>query len=737
MSELSGKLLASAQDLSAYLFIEAERTSPHIRSRFDEIDSLTREFLALSLDEVKARYELPLGWINANNKDLWGLDPAIIVAKLSPANQEYLNKHFNGEAQLKQGAAWLDAIHEFSIPGLKYKRIAARLADNAGFLFYLSVAVPALETLLRFMDIRQGSPLLRTKEFQLEGKGDLKRYDARRANNAWFERTLAGYSKLGIEAGRFFGEVKSISHFFKLPAAKRHSLIEGFLDQIREGLTSNDLVQRLRAERIQTAVQAYYQLSGKNHKPVPRRRFLKKAHEWLLSGYFGGSWLQFLEYVQEESAEDDYISAAIPKPQVLVPLQVPSEMKELPVAERLRILDSLDPAGSGLRARYNLARDFWNELVKAHERQKPGMISLWGLIEDNMPYTPPGYRQGHDDGVYNPGLFRKRLPAELLQRIEGLYGRETALTYPTARTVSSTPYGTFCSHLNPALSFWHGVGLTIWFLTQGPYSRTDVPGMPHYYRRDLEGLAELGCPVDSTLFRDLSRIKITTRGGDITTITITLFSSAPSSSHTTRDHKQDKAAAHSFQQLKDVYLGHLRAWTENYFEKFWRGCYQQKVTECGQHYNRLRETKGKPPTPRQFVNQDVIKVINAYFSGDIYRLLEVLGEPLPRSATVRDGDLIPSFTGLERAATDFAKQKLKNADERLQIVFIEMIIRYCILWDGRGSPPKRTTFSSSYYYQELCKILGADPDQDPDRAWLKFSRTVEQAARPALNIKDI
>lgn len=291
MNKSSGRLLANAPDLATFLSLEAKMVPAHIQASFKEIAALTGEFLILSLDEVKGYYRTPLEWSYANNKDLWGFNPAQIVVKLSAPNLQRLNCHFSGEIQIKHGAVWLDAPTDLSIPRPTYQRLTARPLDDPGLLFYLSVATPLLTNLLRFMDIRQGSPLLRTKEFQLEGRGKNGelRYNSRQSNAAWFKRTSTMYDELGIKAEPFFSKVKSVSHFFRLPAKTRHGIIEEFLDQICIDLTDTEVVERLRVERIQAAIQAYYRLSGKNNRPVPRRRFLKKAHQWLLSGYFEGS----------------------------------------------------------------------------------------------------------------------------------------------------------------------------------------------------------------------------------------------------------------------------------------------------------------------------------------------------------------------------------------------------------------------------------------------------------------
>ena len=52
-------------------------------------------------------------------------------------------------------------------------------------------------------------------------------------------------------------------------------------------------------------------------------------------------------------------------------------------------------------------------------------------------------------------------------------------------------------------NFGNGVSLNAWFLCEGPYSRTDLPGLTEYYRRQLDNLQSLGTPVDNQLFSDL------------------------------------------------------------------------------------------------------------------------------------------------------------------------------------------------------------------------------------------
>ena len=174
-----------------------------------------------------------------------------------------------------------------------------------------------------------------------------------------------------------------------------------------------------------------------------------------------------------------------------------------------------------------------------------------------------------------------------------------------------------------------------------------------------------------------------------------------------------------------MYLRHLEAWTDKYFETFWRNCYRQRVAECGRRYNRLREKKGKAPTPKQFATQDVVTTINQYFGGDYTRLLEALGEPVPKGASIREGNLIVSLSTLEETLREMARRQMIEDDGKLQDVLVRLGIRYCILWEGRGKPPTRSAFSSSYYYQEICQRLRTDASKNPRRPGMR--------SRPLLN----
>lgn len=687
MNESAGRLLNSAPDLATFLQYEKSTTPSHIRELFEDIDALTREFLFYSFDEVKKRYHAPQDFIvippgvpqyQLISFYLFTFNPTTIVSKLSRENQDRLRTHFNGERQLQQGAVWLDSRKTFYVPGLpQSEQISARLVDDPNVLFYLALAKPALQVLLQFMDLHRGSPLIKTKDFELESSSPLSRqYDSGSADAAWFERARHQYSDLDIEVFPFLTEVESATHFLSLSKYERQALVDDFLNRLQESVAKHEVVERFRAMQLQTALHVYYRFAEKAHKPIPRKRFLNESTQMVLSGYFEGSWIKFLEYVQEQPAEDDYISTQVPKPQVLIPLKINIGPSELPAGEAERILDSLDASGSGLRARFALAREFWDTLMNLHAARKPGVGKLRVLVEGVAVYWDYYFEKG-DDGYWNPSVFLKLLPQELIARIDALFGRQTSSEYPTARASALFPYATFCSHLNPALLFWNRVGLTTWDATWKVGWQKEYQTLQDFSGKNiLEQLADWGCPID----------------------------------------------------------GDMRSWTERHFEAFWQGRYRTKVAECGRRYNRLREVTGSDPAISKFVNQEVVTVVNEYFSGNVFSLLEVLGEPLPKGTSIRDDRLIRSIDKLRSALQEFANRELPELHKQLRVrdLFIMSALRYCISWEGRGTKPRRSMFNSDFYHQELLKALGFDPAKDPVGAWTEFSRLVERAAAPAL-----
>ena len=224
----------------------------------------------------------------------------------------------------------------------------------------------------------------------------------------------------------------------------------------------------------------------------------------------------------------------------------------------ISVLSDLSQSQRELRRRFRAASDFWTQLVALHNQQTLGPRSLWGLVVEESSYTFRHYALRPDAGhKYNPGLYRKLLPKELLNRIESLYARGTSQHFPLATATAPFPYGRFCEHLEPALSFWNGLGLTIWFLAKDGYARTSVPGMPEYYRYKLEQLRELGCPVDDAIFEEFSKVRVVSQTEPGLLFSFEFDAETLSISQSRPERARARAAAQSYAELKTIYVRHL------------------------------------------------------------------------------------------------------------------------------------------------------------------------------------
>ena len=197
--------------------------------------------------------------------------------------------------------------------------------------------------------------------------------------------------------------------------------------------------------------------------------------------------------------------------------------------------------------------------------------------------------------------------------------------WPESIVSNPFPHVTMAEAFGPALEFWHGCALTAWFICEGPISRTDIPGLPEYYKDSLSALRDSGTPVDDQLFRDLQQAErrlgpaqpihsrsetIQTPGGIDFTMTI--------SSGTRRD---------GFEKLRDVITAHRRAWTEQYLERYlrarWEGVLQRQLV-----FNQALHNKGKPPTLKQWAKTAEVPT-NHWFGGDVSALYAAIGEKAP------------------------------------------------------------------------------------------------------------
>lgn len=325
---------------------------------------------------------------------------------------------------------------------------------------------------------------------------------------------------------------------------------------------------RFRAARVQELVSATLK-KGRGQTP-PARKVLTKALQPALSAYFGGDWPAYLEYVELPQNPAEKIVTALP---------TAARATQVPAVER----------------RAEVLRRWWGQFDAVHARQVPGMHALWGLIEDG-PYT---IKTG-----FGPirQLYRWILSPDLVEEVNTLWDGVTLPRWPETIVSEPYPHRLMAETLGPAGEFWHGVALTVWFVREGPTSRTTVPGLRGHYRRVLTELEQAGTPIHPSLFDELEHA----RGG--------------------------------FEPLRDIITRHRQGWSNRYFEEYLRHRWQSELSGVSYEHDKFAAANGRAPTYQQFA-RFAAKAANHWFNGDLTGVYAAIGEPAP--AASRRVDLLP------------------------------------------------------------------------------------------------
>src|SRR6266508_4168571 len=136
---------------------------------------------------------------------------------------------------------------------------------------------------------------------------------------------------------------------------------------------------------------------------------------------------------------------------------------------------------------------WWTQFDAAHARQTAGMKPLWGLVDEGAHIL--GYGPGPI-----PDLYRQLLSPDLVDEVDQLWDGVTLPRWPETIVSEPYPHRLMAETLGPAVTFWHGVALTAWYVCEGPYSRTPLSELRNYHDRDLAALVEAGTPVHPSLF---------------------------------------------------------------------------------------------------------------------------------------------------------------------------------------------------------------------------------------------
>jgi hypothetical protein len=499
------------------------------------------------------------------------------------------------------------------------------------------------------------------------------------------------------------------------------------------------LASLYRAHRVRPLVARYYEKAKDGR--ARRKQVLTRALERTLSGFFGGDWLRFLDYLGEQPHSDEEIAVAIPETRLFVggtktAAAIAAE-KGLPAAEVERMLASYWDTGgerpadatSPVDERVRVLSAYWWVFDEIHARQAPGMRSLWGLVEEadgiHIGWEGPDW--------YHPRLYRELLPANLIEDIERLWGSITLPRWPDRVVSQISPHAMMTKTFGAALKFWHGCALTAWFLTEGPASLTNMAGLPRYHQDAIAEMQRLECPIDPALFAELTEAEAQLGPSQPIKDESSTVEVAPGISIEISTSSGSRRPG--FARLRDVITRHRRAWAQQYLDRYLRARWEMELREAARLHAQAIAERGKPPTVKQFARHAAVPT-NHWLGGDIAALYAAIGEksPIhPRRVTLmppdRRGSALLVFERL--GGRPFEPQPLLARRDELAAYGAEQdrqaklgwlaaeSLRLIQLEEAIGRSPELKEFgTSSFEYRSA--VLA----EDPLEAWQHYVTTV-------------
>jgi hypothetical protein len=396
---------------------------------------------------------------------------------------------------------------------------------------------------------------------------------------------------------------------------------------------NTQMARRFRAYCLMPLIARYY---GKaQNGQALRKSVLTKTSEKTLCGFFGGDWLKFLQYIGESPHPSEQIATAIPAAQLFVgttksAAAIAAEAG-LPADEVERALSSYwetsgGPVGSvtsPVMERVAILKSYWARFGEIHDHQTPGMPSLWGLVEERRGNLSA--EMDDSDVRYRPGYYRELLDGELLRDIDRLWSPIMLARWPERIVTEISPHALLCEAFGAALTFWHGVSLTAWFVSEGPYSRTNMAGLATYYADQLEQLEAMHCPIEPGLFTEL--IDAEARLGSEEPISPDKSRIEVSPGVYVETVLSSAMRRPGFEGLRDVVTRYRRSWSEHYLDSYLKARWELELREAARHHAEQIAEKGKVPTPKQFA-KFAVAATNHWLGGDMRSLYAAIGEKL-------------------------------------------------------------------------------------------------------------
>jgi len=722
-----GRKALRVESIEATLDLERVQSR---RSRFDVVDALVGELLMRSIRGERV-VEM------ASGKDQ---ECSIVINGLHADYRAFVDETFRLNRQQSRGAWYLPT--EASLrPGTinfpaNFQRFA-RFASNLSWEEHCKASLEKTADALLVWALLE--PLFEAlfEPFMLRGRlaGNKSREDQRKCWHA----IDSLYQALGFEVAEELAVMRYGGGWHKLrsqeQAAAKQRLLTALARQVEPAMAA-----RYRAHCLRSLLEHYYKKADADGR-ARRKQALTKPLERMISAYFGGDWLAFLEYIGEEPHPDEQIVTALPKTRLHVgevsrAVEVAEQMG-IPAAEVERMLAAYWQQTDGVspvEQRVDALMRYWRVFEEIHARQAVGMPPLWGLVEDHRPFD----FYYHDPNLpYQPRLYLQLLPKIMLSEVERLWGTMLLPRWPDRIISEPSPHMALAETMGPSLQFWHGCALTAWFLCEGPYSRTNMAGLAEYYRREIKALEELGTPVDVRLFEELVKAEERlgppqplTQNSSTVTGTYGISLTLTTSSGTRRE---------GFERLRDIITRHRRSWAEKHLSQYLRLRWETEIREAGRAFNLLLNEIGKAPTPKQFANV-AAPAANHWFGGDLSGLYGALREKSPvqpRRVAILPADRVafafsvfqalggnPLFRQerANRPGQDYQAQR-QEWDRNAQLSELAgLSFWYIQLVEGLGHPPDLKEFGRSKFTQ-LCPVVSDDVDE----AWRLYTQAIEAA----------
>lgn len=715
-----GARAAAAPDPGALLELEQREGRSGLLA---PVDGLLGSFLVRALHGAEVLRFADGDWLlsapELSAEESQALDEHFGVASQHAKGAWYLPEQVTIKAGLQNLAFYFATYPRFATGITFQTRVRVPLAQSSLGVLAWSATEPLFEQLVVPFDLRGRSAGTKTPEEQLA---------------AW-----AGFDELvgalGLELADELAVMRYGGAWGPLRAGAQLEAKKRLLDALAAQATPA-LAARYRAFRLRPLIARYYEKAkdgvAKRHQVVTRD--LQKN----LSAFFGGDWLAFVRYLGEQPHPDEHIDSTLPE----VKLMVAGAQKAASVAQSLGLpADEVERAlalfhgsapaqRSPVEERVAILRDYWKEFDAIHAAQAAGMKPLTDLVRQDPASEGLGWEW------YSPGVHRDHLSAELCARIEAAWGTVMLPRWPEHIVSSISPQATMAVTFGPALTFWHGVGLTSWLVSEGPYSRTDMAGLRDYESALLADLEALGCPVDNAMFREFAAAEA--RLGAPEPIISDQSSSEVVSGLRVEFGAQYGSRRAGFEGLRDVVTRWRRAWAEKNLDAYLRARWDAEIREAARLYFQTLADRQKPPTAKQFASH-AVDATNHWFGGDLSAFFGAIGEKSPvapeRVALMpadpkafagmvfeRLGGRPPRRTraaggqgeGVETQEERAAREKFRwLSNQSLHLIQLEEAI---------GHPPELSTFGRQGFEYRSDVIA---PDREA--AWARYTEVVDAA----------